>query len=178
MNIGRTFSKSRYLIIIAVIVSACAAILLYLTSLHITYRIILDTLQSVPATGDEGKRLAVRLLKVLDIVLIAVTFHILSAGLTKLFITPRRSTHHGLLRTLRIESLHDLKSVIIQISVVIMTVAVLEQVVEVGATLETLYLALACAVAAAAFAWATQLLGRSESDNTHLLRRSDSDKEP
>lgn len=163
-SLDQTFSRSRYLIIIAVIISACAAILLYLTSLHITYQIVMDTLQQVPATGDEGKRLAVRLLKVLDIVLIAVTFHILSSGLTKLFINRQQNTHHELLRSLRIENLHDLKSVIIQIAIVIMTVAVLEQVVEVGATLETLYLALACAVAAGGLAWATQLLGRSDSE--------------
>ncbi|MFN3713900.1 MAG: YqhA family protein [Alcanivoracaceae bacterium] len=156
----KLFDRSRLLVFVAVFISAMAAVLLYVVSFNLIFTILIDSAQSLPGTADEGKRLAVRLLKVLDIVMIAVTFQIMAAGLHRLFISPDSQLTRGLLATLTIESFHDLKTIVIQIAIVILVVLFLEQAVDKGATLETLYFGLAAGFVSVCFAWASEHLGR------------------
>jgi len=158
------FERSRLLVFVAVFISAMAALLLYAISVNLIITIIIDSVKSLPGSADEGKRLAVRLLKVLDIVMIAVTFQIMAAGLHRLFIRPASQATRGLLATLHIESFHDLKTIIIQISIVILVVLFLQQAVDKGATLETLYFGLAAGFVSVCFAWASEHLGRHRKD--------------
>jgi uncharacterized membrane protein YqhA len=150
----KLFKSSRLLVLVTVAVSAIAAVLLYAASVNILLNIVIEFVRQVPASADEGKRLAVEMLKVLDTLLIAVTFQIIAVGLFRLFIRPFADIESGLLSVLEIRDFHDLKITIIQVAIVILVILFLEQVVEVGASLETLYLggAIALVIAAAVFA--------------------------
>lgn len=145
--INKLLSSSRFLVLITVVVSGISAALLYLVSAYILFNVVVDTIANLPATADGGKRLVVRLLKLLDIMLIAVTFQIITIGLYRLFISPVDDQSNSMVKVLEINNFHDLKVTIIQVASVIMVVLFLEQAVEVGASLETLYFGLAIAAA-------------------------------
>lgn len=153
--IENLFKSSRLLVLVTVLVSSIAAILLYAANIYIVANILIDFVMDVPATPDEGKILAVKFLKVLDMLLIAVTFQIIAVGLFRLFIKPDTCSKSTLLAVLEIRDFHDLKITLIQVAIVILVVMFLEQAVEVGASLETLYygLAIAVIIASAVFAF-------------------------
>lgn len=138
--------SSRVLVFLTISVCAAAAVLLYVVSAVIVYNVIVDSIMHIPTTSDDGKRLAVKLLKVLDTLLIALTFQIIATGLYRLFFGNPESQAKGLLKAMEIKNFHDLKITLMQVASVIMVILFLEQAVEVGATLETLYFGLAIAV--------------------------------
>lgn len=146
--------SSRILVLLTIVVCAAAACLLYLASAVVVYQIIWETLLQLPATADQGKRLAVKLLKVLDTLLIALTFQIIATGLYRLFLGDHESRDKGLLKAMDIKNFHDLKITLMQVASVIMVILFLEQAVEIGGTLETLYfgLAIAAVILASVFA--------------------------
>ncbi|MEE2025744.1 MULTISPECIES: YqhA family protein [Alkalimonas] len=139
----KLLQSSRILVILTIIVCAASACLLYAASVSIVYGIIVDTVLAIPVKADEGKRLAVKLLKVLDTLLIALTFQIIASALYRLFLTKEESKDKGLLKALDIKNFHDLKITLMQVASVILVILFLEQAVEIGATLETLYFGLA-----------------------------------
>ncbi len=144
--IEKFFKSSRLLVLVTVVVSTIAAVLLYAANVYIVINILIDFVLEVPATPDDGKTLAVKFLKVLDMLLIAVTFQIIAVGLFRLFIKPDTCEKSTLLAVLEIRDFHDLKITLIQVAIVILVVMFLEQAVEVGASLETLYYGLAISV--------------------------------
>ncbi len=144
--IEKLFRGSRLLVLIAVAATAISAVLLYFSSLSILAYVVLDVAQDIPRTTEIGKNLAVKLLKVLDLLLIAITFHVTSVSLYRLFITPLRVEESTFLNVLHIKSFHDLKITVMQVSIVILVILFLEQAVEVGATLESLYFGAAVAM--------------------------------
>lgn len=152
--VERAFGSSRFLVLITVAVCTLAALLLYAASVNIVVQTVIAFLGAVPASADSGKRLAVSLLKLVDILLIAVTFQILAVGLYRLFITPETESPSGLLVALQINDFHDLKITLIHVGVVIMVILFLEQAVEVGATLETLFFGGGIALVIVAATWA------------------------
>ena len=83
----KMFSMSRYLVLVVVVTCLVGAVLLYFSSIVIVFQVVVDVFSDIPANADSGKRLAVRLLKVLDVLLIAVTFQIIAIGLFRLFIS-------------------------------------------------------------------------------------------
>lgn len=151
----RLFKSSRLLVMITVVVGGIAALLLYVASIYIVFNIVVDFIVQLPATADEGKRLAVRLLKVLDTLLIAVTFQIVAVGLFRLFVRPETRSECGLMSALEVRDFHDLKITILQLAIVILVILFLEQTVEGGASLETLYMggAIALVIASSVFAF-------------------------
>lgn len=144
--IENVFQKSRFLVLIAIAAAAISAVLLYFVSFSVLMHILIDLLQNIPKTIDSGKMLAVKLLKLLDLLLIAITFQMISVSLYRLFITPILVEKSPFLNALNIKTFHDLKITIIQVSVVIMVILFLERAVEFGATLETLYFGIAVAL--------------------------------
>lgn len=154
--IQKVFRSSRFLVLIAVAICSLAAVMLYAAGISIIAQLLLELVETgLPATADGGKGLVVDLLKTFDTLLIAVTFQIIAASLYKIFIAPDTIADSMMLRTLHIDDFHDLKVILIQIAVVIMVILFLEQAVEVGATLETLYfgVAIALVILASVFAW-------------------------
>lgn len=152
--IERVFQHSRMIVLVAVAATALAALMLYVSSAIILTNVALDLFSQLPTSTGRGKNLAVTLLKILDLLLIAITFHVVAASLYRLFITPSQVENSTLLNVLHIRSFHDLKVTLIQVVMVILIILFLEQAVEVGATLETLYFgaAIALVVVAAVFA--------------------------
>lgn len=144
--IEHAFHKSRLLVLVAVAAAALSAVLLYFASLSALAHIFIELFQNMPRSSDDGKILAVKLLKVLDLLLIAISFQIIAVGLYRLFITPVHKEQSAFLSALNIKNFHDLKTTIIQVSVVIMVILFLEQAVEHGATLMTLYFGAAVAL--------------------------------
>lgn len=153
--IERIFQSSRFLVLIAVLIAAVSAVLMYTASLNILFHIVVDFVRAVPEASDGGKSLAVKLLKLLDLLLIAITFQLVAVSLYRLFITPVRVEESKFLSALQIRSFHDLKVTLMQVAVVIMVILFLEHAVEVGATLEALYFGagVALVMLAAVFAW-------------------------
>ena len=151
----RLFNSSRFLVIVAVVISGISAAMLYAASLTIVFNVGLEFVRAVPLTADAGKALAVKLLKILDLLLIAITFQIIAVSLYRLFIRPRTCEDSTFLGALEISSFHDLKITLVQVAVVILVILFLEHAVEVGATLESLYFGLAVGVVilASVHAW-------------------------
>jgi len=152
--VERIFQSSRFLVLVTVLVCAVAAALLYAASANVVYNVVLETVTAMPQSADGGKRLAVKLLKILDTLLIAVTLQIIAGALYRLFISPLPDNARCIATPLQINNFHDLKVTLIQVAIVILVVLFLEQAVEVGATLETLYFgaAVALVIAAGVFA--------------------------
>lgn len=154
--IEKIFQSSRYLVLIAIAAASVSAIVLYFGSLSVLIHLLMDLLQEVPTTTESGKMLAVKLLKILDLLLIAITLQTIAVSLYRLFITPLRVENSTFLNVLNIKSFHDLKITIIQVSIVIMAILFLEQAVELGARLEILYFGSAVALVMLASVYATR----------------------
>lgn len=160
--IEKVFRTSRLLVLVTVLVSAVSAVLLYVASIYIVFNMLVDFFQQVPSSADGGKRLAVQLLKVLDTLLIAVTFQIVAAGLYRLFIRPDSCHKSGLISVLEIRDFHDLKITIIQVAIVILVVLFLEQAVETGPSADILYFGAAVALIIASAVFAVKSMGHTQ----------------
>ncbi|SFM75797.1 YqhA family protein [Halopseudomonas yangmingensis] len=141
--IEKLFQSSRYLVLVAVLTSAVSSLILYLLSINVVGHMLLDLVEQIPSGPDGGKLVAVRLLKVLDLLFIAITFQIIAVSLFRIFITPMRVEDSAFLRALNVKSFHDLKITLLQVSMVILMILFLEQAVEAGGSLETLYFGIA-----------------------------------
>ncbi|HCF3275407.1 TPA: YqhA family protein, partial [Pseudomonas aeruginosa] len=86
--IERVFRSSRFMVWVAVVICAVSSLLLYGASVNIIWNTALDVVRDIPVSADDGKSLAVRLLKLLDLLLIAITFQIMAVNLYRLFIRP------------------------------------------------------------------------------------------
>lgn len=171
----KLFNSSRFMVLIVVFVCAIAALLLYLSSIVVVFNLVWDVIYQVPTNADSAKRLAVRLLKVLDVLLIAVTFQIIAVGLYRLFIARASSRGSSFLAALQINNFHDLKITLLQVAVVILVILFLEQAVEVGAGLDTLYMGIAFALMIVSAVWAAKSMHAqqygdvaAEAENKHL----------
>ncbi len=153
--VEKIFRNSRLVVLVAVVVCAISSALLYIATINIIFNVVMDFVRAVPASADAGKSLAVRLLKILDLLLIAITFQIITVSLYRLFIRPLSMEESKFLNALDIASFHDLKITLIQVAAVIMVILFMEHVVEIGATLETLYFGVAVGVVilASVYAW-------------------------
>lgn len=153
--IERLFRSSRFMVLVAVATTAMSAILLYGVSLNTMIHLLLELIHQIPNTANDGKSLAVKLLKLLDLLLIAITFQLIAISLYRLFVQPLSVEQNAPLGPLDIRSFHDLKRTLIQVSVVIIVILFLEHAVEVGAQLETLYFgaAVSLVVFSAVYAW-------------------------
>jgi len=153
--IERIFRSSRFLVLVAVATTAVSAVLLYGVSLNTMIHLLLELTQQFPSSANDSKSLAVKLLKLLDLLLIAITFQLIAISLYRLFVKPLPAEQSASLGPLDIRSFHDLKMTLIQVSVVIIVILFLEHAVEVGAQLETLYFgaAVSLVVFSAVYAW-------------------------
>lgn len=153
--IERIFQGSRLLVFIAVFATAISSFLIYLSCINIIFHMAQDVIFNLPTTAKQGKPLAVELLKLLDLLLIGITLQVIAVSLHRLFITPVKLKESQFLSALNIKDFHDLKITLIQVASVILVILFLEQAVELGGTLETLYLGIAIGIVilASTFAW-------------------------
>ena len=153
--IEKVFRSSRFIVWVAIIICAVSSLLLYVASVNIIFNTTLDIVGDIPTSADSGKNLAVSLLKLLDLLLIAITFQIMALSLYRLFIRRMSVGEEGFEDSLDINSFHDLKITVSQVAVLILVIRFLEQAVEIGGTIETLYLgvSISIVVLASVFAW-------------------------
>lgn len=137
--IENLFNSSRFLVFITISICMFAAFAIYISTLSIIYHLVLELFAAMPTSADDGKRLAVKLLKILDTLLIALTFQIIAISLYRLFIKKNSTEESLFLRVLKISDFHDLKVTLLHVSIVILTILFLEQAVETGAAIESLY---------------------------------------
>jgi len=153
--IERILQSSRLLVFIAVFSTAISSFLIYLSCINIVFHMVQEVVFNLPTSTGQGKTVAVELLKLLDLLLIGITLQVIAVSLYRLFITPVKLNESQFLGALNIRDFHDLKITLIQVASVILVILFLEQAVELGGTLETLYLGLAIGIvmAASTFAW-------------------------
>jgi uncharacterized membrane protein YqhA len=153
--VERILQSSRFLVYVAVFATAILSLMIYLSCANIVFHMVQEVVVNLPSSADQGKTLAVKLLKLLDLLLIGITLQVIAVSLYRLFITPIKVKESHVLNALHIEDFHDLKITLIQVAVVILVILFLEHAVELGGTLETLYLGIAIGIvmAASTFAW-------------------------
>ena len=144
--IERILKSSRLLVLIAVFTTAISSFLIYLSSVSIIFHTVQDVIYHLPASTEHGKMLAVKLLKLLDLLLIGITLQVIAVSLYRLFITPIKLSESQFLSAFNIKDFHDLKITLIQVAAVILVILFLEHAVEYGGTQETLYLGIAIGI--------------------------------
>lgn len=151
----RILQSSRFLVLVAVFSTAISSIVIYISCINIVFHVVQDAFFNLPSSTDEGKVLAVGFLKLLDLLLIGITLHVMAVSLYRLFITPVKVTESKFLGALHIKDFHDLKVTLIQVATVILAILFLESAVEAGGTMETLRLGIAIGIvmATSTFAW-------------------------
>ena len=144
--IERILNSSRFLVLIAVFTTALSSFLIYVTSISIIFHTLQEVVFDLPTTTEQAKVLAVKLLKLLDLLLIGITLQVIAVSLYRLFITPIKLSESQFLSAFNIKDFHDLKITLIQVAAVILVILFLEHAVEYGGTKETLYLGIAIGI--------------------------------
>lgn len=154
--VEKILQGSRFLVFIAVFATAISSVMIYVSCINIIFHMIQDVSSLLPTTANDGKTLAVKLLKLLDLLLIGITFQVIAVSLYRLFITPSKTQDSQFLSAFNIKTFHDLKITLIQVSVVILVILFLEHAVEMGANLDTLYYGLAIGVVIVSASYASR----------------------
>lgn len=126
----RLISRSRYLVLIAVIGSMLAAFALLVFELVVVVRLIVEVLQAGSATPGAAKAFAVGMIEAVDVFLIAIALHIIGLGFYALFIDDRIE----LPAWLKFRNLDDLKANLISVIVAVLAVMFLRQAIASYAT--------------------------------------------
>jgi uncharacterized membrane protein YqhA len=155
--VHKILSKSRYIILIAVLSAFVAAVTLLIVAGVETVQLVVKSLtQSVD--GKSVKLLAISFIEVIDILLLGTVFYITALGLYELFIDEQLPTPSWL----HITNLDDLKSKLIGVVVVILAVIFLGQVVNWDGGREILFLGAAIALVIAAITFFLGWFGKHE----------------
>lgn len=156
--LSRILSKSRYLVIFAVIGSFMAMITLLLYGVWDIYHIIATTITADKYEGI-GKKLTFGFIEAIDTFLLATVCYITALGLYELFIDDQLELPNWL----NIQNLNDLKNKLTSVIIVLMAVIFLGQVVSWDGERDLLRIGAPIALVIAALTWFL----RQNSDNTH-----------
>ncbi|NJD59677.1 MAG: hypothetical protein C3F13_13995 [Anaerolineales bacterium] len=138
--VNKILSGTRYLLAIAVVVSLLAAITLLIIAGAETVQIIIKAF-STRLDAKAEKLMAVTFIEVIDILLLGTVFYITSLGLYELFIDENLRTPSWL----HITDLDDLKSKLLSVIVVMLSVTFLAQVVNWDGERNLLFMGIAIA---------------------------------
>lgn len=130
---GRALSRSRFIVIVAVVAVMAVAVTLFLLGSLQAAVSLRDAWRAAFVGQTETSELTVQSLEIVGTMLKAVVFYIVGVGLYSLFIAPLNITV-----ALGIESLTDLESKLLSVVVVIMATTFLEHFVRWQNPLETL----------------------------------------
>jgi uncharacterized membrane protein YqhA len=138
--VNKILSGTRYLLAIAVVISLLAAIALLIIAGVETIQIIIKAF-STTLDAKAVKLLAVTFIEVIDILLLGTVFYITSLGIYELFIDENLPTPSWL----HITDLDDLKSKLLSVIVVMLSVTFLAQVVNWDGVRNLLFMGIAVA---------------------------------
>lgn len=136
MSLSEFISKSRYMVLIAVLFSLAASFVAFLWGAFKTIKTVKNLAASI--TGGAGHWAEIGLVAVMDAYLIAIALLVFALALYELFIG-----EVDLPEWLVIKDLHALKSKLSSVIILIMVVAFLEKLVMWGPAAETLMYAAA-----------------------------------
>lgn len=134
---GRIVGGSRYLVLIAVVASLIAAAGAFIWG---AWSLVL-LFQEIVVTGGKSALIAVSFLELMDKFLIATGLLIFAAGMYELFFGELTGV-----KWLNVHSLHDIKSRLVSIIILVMAIAFAERVVAWQDAQSTLFFGLAVAV--------------------------------
>ncbi len=137
----RILESTRYLVLVAVLCSLAAAIAAFGWSAVRTYEVIHELVTDTP----HGHAASVAFIQLMDAYLIATGLLIFAIGLYELFIAELEVPGW-----LKVRTLHDLKTRLTSIVILVMAIAFLEHLVEWQSAMDTLLLAGSVAVVSAA----------------------------
>jgi len=133
-------SKSRYLVLIAVISLLISAMTAFLWGAYKTYEIVAH---AVGSFGEENHTIGVELISLMDTFMIATALYIFAVGMYELFVAEL-----DLPEWLAIHNLHDLKGKLSGVIILVMAVNFLEHLVHWKDAQSTLMFGAAIAVVA------------------------------
>ena len=126
--IERALAGSRYLTFITVILAMIGALILYATSIIGVFQFIADVLSEQLQDPQSPKEIIVGVLKLMDVLLIAIGLQILSLGVYKLFINEK----FKLPPAMEVSDFDRLKELIVKVAVIILVIVFLEHAVNLG----------------------------------------------
>lgn len=144
----RALSGSRYLALITVILAMVGALILYATSIITIFQFCTDVLFVYLQDIKSSKLIAVGILKLMDLMLIAIGLQIISLGVYKLFI----NEEYKLPSAMEVNNFHELKELIVKVASIILVVVFLEHAVNLGPSEYILEFGVAVALVIAAVA--------------------------
>jgi uncharacterized membrane protein YqhA len=140
-SMARILEKSRYLVLLAVIAALVAAVDAFLWGIWKTVLVIIEMV----STAGKDPLTTVALIELMDKFLIAVGLYIFAVGLYELFIGDL-----SLPEWLTVHNLHEIKSRLSSIIILVMAIVFLEHVVEWKDPQGTLFFAIGIALVSAA----------------------------
>jgi uncharacterized membrane protein YqhA len=121
----KIFAGTRHLIYIPVIGTFLTALALLIYTLIAVANIIVEAFGHLGFSPQEGKRLAVECIQLIDLFLLGAVLYLISLGLYQLFFDESLPTP----RWLAISSLEDLETILINVIIVLLAVTFLGSVV-------------------------------------------------
>ncbi len=143
-------SRSRALAYVTVVLAMLAALLLYLFAGIVFIQVVWNTLSGHFWTNETIKASSVGLLKMMDLLLIAASFQIMSHGMYRLFIHSSYTSEGPL----HVTSFKELKHSLVNIASIVLVIFFVENAVRLGAGREILELGIGIAAVIAAAGWA------------------------
>ena len=119
----RLFSRSRYVVLIAVLGTFVASLALILYEASVVALAVVDAVRNYSSSPTVAKKFAVGLIEVVDVFLIAIAVYIISLGLYVLFVDEKLP----LPRWLKIRDLDDLKNNLVSVVIAVLAVLFLRQ---------------------------------------------------
>ena len=152
-------SKSRYLVLLAVVGSMLGMIALFGYGLYDLVHVLLHSIEHL---GDEkvGKELTFAVIEIIDIFLLGTVCYITALGLYELFIDDSLDLPHWL----QIHTLDDLKNKLTSVVIVVLGVIFLSQVVSWDGERDLLRVGVPIAVVIAALTWFLQFSTKHSAD--------------
>lgn len=155
-------SKSRYLVLMAVIGSMLGMIALFAYGLYDLVHVLGKTITNLE-DAKVGKELTFAVIEVIDIFLLGTVCYITALGLYELFIDDSLDLPHWL----QIHTLDDLKNKLTSVIIVVMGVVFLSQVVSWNGERDLIRLGVPIAALIAALTWFLQFSTKHSADKAN-----------
>jgi uncharacterized membrane protein YqhA len=152
--------KSRYLTILAVVITLLCALVLYVMTSVSAVIAIYEALTSGNWSATTTKIIAVTFLKVVDMFLICIGLQVIAAGVYKLFINDQIKLPDAM----NPDSFSELKLSLVRISSLVLLIMFVERAVDLGPSRELLEYGIAIAVILIAVSWRSQNISAGEND--------------
>lgn len=152
-TIRKVLGGSRFLIIIAVIVSYLTAAMIIIYSAFLLFHILINLVLYPDLSSAAGRHLIVACIELIDSFLLGTAFYIVAIGLYELFIDRRVRT----LSWLQVQNLDELKGRLLAVITVVLSIFFLEQVINWNGKSDILALGIAEALIIGAIALAVKL---------------------